>query len=87
MGNSDACSLHTEAKKSNFFLPLTTSKMSPLRYIVAGFGSFWLVLLVLSVVLGCFGWFRVLVTTCHENSDPLKFKLFNSYHLNSFMVT
>ena len=32
-----------------------------LGYIVAGFGSFWLVL----VVLGGFGWFRVLVTTGH----------------------
>ena len=34
-----------------------------LGYIAAGFGSFWLVLLVLSVVLAGFGWFRVLVTT------------------------
>ena len=34
-----------------------------LGYIVAGFGSFWLALLVLWVILGGFGWFRVLVTT------------------------
>ena len=42
-------------------------KLVVIGYIVAGFGSFWLVLLVLKVVLGGFvggfGWFRVLVTT------------------------
>ena len=52
-------------------------KLVVFGYIVAGFGSFWLVLLVMKVVLGGFvggfgsfwvvlggfGWFRVLVTT------------------------